>query len=91
MKQLFNKLRKSGKLDIQVDYHKAFEETAKEVIQRQPFEYGIVPDKMIKTNCIIRVEFLPTDKPMIAVAYSHDIELALKDVFTQWQVWEPIK
>ncbi len=86
MKKLFNTLRISGKLDIQIDYHKGFGETAKDVIERKPFEYGVA-DKMIANNCIIRVEFLPTDKPMVALAYSHDLELALKDVFNQWKIW----
>lgn len=88
MKKLFNKLRLGGKLDIQIDYHKAFNETAKDVIERKPFEYGNAK-KMIAINCIIRVEFLPTDKPMVALAYSHDLELALKDVYNQYLTWEP--
>lgn len=87
MKKLFNKLRTSGRLDIQVDYHKLFNETAKDVIERKPFEYGI-SDKMISTNCIIRVEFLPLDKKMTALAYSHDLELALKDVYNQYLIWK---
>lgn len=87
MKRIFNKLRTSGKLDIQVDYHKQFGETAKDVIERKPFEYGIA-DKMIANDCIIRVEFLPNDKKMVALAYSHDVELALKDVYNQYFIWE---
>ncbi len=90
MKRIFNTLRTSGKLDIQVDYHKAFKETAKDVIDAKPNEYdGFDIDTMVKKNCIIRIEFLPNDKPMQALSYSHDLELALKDVYNQYLLWEP--
>lgn len=89
MKKIFNKLRIGGKLDIQVDYHKGFRETAKDVIEAKPAEYrDFDTANMIKQDCIIRVEFLPNDKPMTALSYSHDLELALKDVYNQYLIWE---
>lgn len=90
MKKLFNTLRTKGKIDIQVDYHKAFKETAQQVIGAKPNEYdGFDIDNMVKKDCIIRVEFLPHDKPMPALSYSHDLELALKDVYNQYLIWQP--
>lgn len=90
MKQLFQKLRESGKIDIQVDYHKAFNETATQAIDAKPEEYdGFNIEKMKKLNSIIRVEFLPHDKPMKALSYDADLEFALKDVFNQYELWQP--
>lgn len=88
MKRIFNKLRTSGKIDIQVDYHKIFNETATQAIEVKPREYGNDTDKMKELDCIIRVEFFPNDKKMNALAYSHDLELALKDVYNQYITWK---
>lgn len=89
MKRIFNTLKSLGKIDIQIDYHKVFKETASQVIETNPREYGNNTDKMKKKNCIIRIEFFPSDKPMTALAYSHDLELALKDVYNQYLLWKP--
>ncbi len=89
MKKLFNQLMNGGKLDIQVNYHKGFNETAEQYINTSREFNGIDTGKMIKTNTIIRIEFLPHDKPMNATAYSHDLELALKDAYNQYLLWMP--
>lgn len=89
MKKIFNTLKNSGRLDIQIDYHKGFKETAEQYINSSKEFEGINAEKMIENNSIIRIEFFPNDKPMNALAFSHDIELALKDVFNQWKLWKP--
>ena len=91
MKRLFNKLKSLGKLDIVVDYHKLFNETAMDVIDRTPIEYAGCPcDKMKSLNTIIRVEFAPNDKPMApAVSYHWDVEEALKRVHNEYLLWQP--
>lgn len=85
MKRLFNKICNSGKIDIQVDYHKLFNETAEQAIFANEKEYRDFDiEKMIKTNRIIRVEFFPSTKRMTALAYSHDLEDALQNVYNQY-------
>lgn len=92
MKKLFNTLRQKGRLDIQIDYHKLFNETATDVIDRKPDEYaGFDTAAMKEDNCIIRVEFMPLDKPMVALSYSNDIEQALKLVSKEYKKWRPKK
>jgi hypothetical protein len=92
MKKLLKELMSlcPGRLQIEIDTHKAFNELAADVIGRSPELYGIYTPEMIHKNSIIRVEALPITKPMpSAICYHYDLELALKDVLNQIKLWEP--
>lgn len=79
-----------GRLDIQIDVHKLFNETAKQVIERKPSEYGEYAPGMIARDCIIRVEAAPFGKKMPpALCYHWDLEFALKNCLNQIERWEP--
>lgn len=84
-----------GRLSIQLDYHKLFNETAEKFITDNSREVsGVTEDtlaKMRETNTIIFVQANPIDKPMEAKAYHYDLETALKDCLYQIKLWKPIK
>ena len=94
MKKLLSKLMliAPGRVIIEIDRHKLFNETAKQVIERNPSEYGVLAGDMILKNTIIRVEVAPITKPMpTAVSYHYDLELALQDCLNQINLWTPKK
>lgn len=79
-----------GRLMIEIDRHKLFNETSEQVIRRKPSEYGIHADDMILRNTIIMVEAAPIHKAMPpAVSYHYDLEKALQDCLNQINLWQP--
>jgi hypothetical protein len=92
MKKILSKLMliAPGRIDIQIDQHKLYNETALQVIERRPSQYGIHAGDMIIKNTIIRVEVAPITKPMpTVVCYHYDLELALKNCLDQINLWKP--
>lgn len=77
-----------GRIVIEIDRHILFNETARQVIERKPREYGIHADAMIKKNSIIMVEAACITKHMpTVVSYHYDLELAIKDCLNQISEW----
>ena len=78
-----------GRVSIEIDRHKLFNESAAQVIGRKPSEYGDQAMAMSAYNTIIRIEAAPINKPMPpVVSYHYDIELAIKDCLNQIKIWQ---
>lgn len=81
-----------GRLSVEFNQHKLFNETAQQVIERTPKVFGKHIDRMCDTDTIIRVEAVPKDIPMPMVeVYHYDFDLALKETLKQIKKWKPEK
>ena len=85
-----------GRIEIEIDRHKVYGETAETVILREVKQFsdtfGAILDEMAKQNTIIHLEAATTTKPMPVVEIWHyDIELAIKDALKQIKKWKPEK
>jgi len=74
-----------GRIDIQLDYHKLFGETAAQVIGRSRIATRAIEKEMINRDTIIRVQ---ANSKFEAVCYHYDFEAALSNVLKQVKKWE---
>lgn len=77
-----------GRIDIQLDYHKLFNETSKQVIEKSPNIYIASKStlaKMKRLNTIVRVQ---ANSKVEIVCYHFDLEQAINSVLKQVKEWE---
>lgn len=94
MKKIINELMAlcPGRLIITIDRHKLFGETAKDIIERSPNEYGVLSNEMIIRDTIIMIEAAPVNKPMPPViVYHYDLEKALANTLNEIKLWDQTK
>jgi len=87
MNQLTN-LLKIAHVDAQFNYHELFKETAKQVIDRDPSEYGKHTERMAELGIIIRLQANPFEIPAEFVVYHYDLTLAIKEITKQIKAWK---
>lgn len=75
-------------IDVQFNYHQLFKETAAQVIERDPKEYGQHSERMAEIGIIIRLQANPFDVPAEFVVYHYDLTLAIKEINKQIKRWE---
>lgn len=73
-----------GRVDIQLDYHKLFNDTAAQVISKIEAPKA-VKAKMVQLDTIVRVQ---ANHKFEAVCYHYDLEVALENVLKQVKQWE---
>lgn len=79
-----------GRVDIEINKHILFGETAKDVINRTPKDYMDAPIATMKRrNSIIRLEALPITKDMYPViVYHYDLQKAIEKCLNIIELWE---
>ena len=76
-------------IDVQFNYHQLFKETAAQVIEAKPREYGNHAKDMAERNTIIRVQANPFDIPAEFVVYHWDFDKALTEILKDIKKWKP--
>jgi len=87
MKQL-TYLLSIAHIDVQFNYHQLFKETAQQVIERDPAEYGEHRERMAELGIIIRLQANPFEIPAEFVVYHYDLGLAIKGITKQIKEWK---
>jgi len=85
-----------GRVSIEIDKHKLFNETAETVIEREVKQFNETTEpikELMKSNdTIIHLEVAPITKPMpIVEIWHYDLELAMKESLKQIKKWKPEK
>lgn len=85
-----------GRVSIEIDKHKLFNETAETVIEREVKQFcdtsPYVISSMMANDTIIHLEVAPITKPMpIVEIWHYDLELAMKESLKQIKKWKPEK
>lgn len=85
-----------GRIEIEIDRHKVYGETAETVINRETKQFsdttGFITAMMMANNTIIHLEAATTTKPMpIVEIWHYDLELAIKEALKAIKKWKPEK
>lgn len=85
-----------GRVSIEIDKHKLYNETAKTVIEREVKQFADTPEfrraLMAESDTIIHLEVAPITKPMpIVEIWHYDLELSMKQALKEIKKWKPQK